>query len=112
LRRDFILALAGGVGDLSMIACGVWRVEIIWHRLYGMPVVVGGGIQMNWNKWFRQTHRWVSILFTVDVIINGVMVAEKKYSNTMGLSAVGILAVLLITGLYLFVLPYFTKWRS
>ena len=67
---------------------------------------------MNWNKWFRQTHRWVSILFTVDVIINGVMVAEKKYSNTMGLSAVGILAVLLITGLYLFVLPYFTKWRS
>jgi hypothetical protein len=67
---------------------------------------------MNWNKWFRQVHRWVSIAFTVDVIINGVMVVQKRYSNTMGLSAVAILAVLLITGLYLFVLPYFSKWRS
>ena len=67
---------------------------------------------MNWNKWFRQVHRWVSIAFTVDVIINGVMVAQKRYSNTMGLSAVAILMLLLITGLYLFVLPYFVKWRE
>ncbi len=67
---------------------------------------------MNWNKWVRQTHRWLSIVFTMAVIINGVTVVRGKYNNRLGLSAVAILALLLFTGLYLFVLPYATKWRS
>ena len=67
---------------------------------------------MNWNKWFRQAHRWVSIAFTLGVIVNGVAVARGKYTNWMGLLALLPLAVLLFTGLYLFVLPYATKWRS
>jgi heme A synthase len=67
---------------------------------------------LNWNKWVRQTHRWLSIVFTVAVIINGVTVVRGKYNNRLGLSAVAILALLLFTGLYLFVLPYATKWRS
>ncbi len=67
---------------------------------------------MNWNKWVRQTHRWLSIAFTVAVIVNIVAVVQKKYSDRMGLLAVLPLALLLITGLYLFVLPYATKWRS
>ena len=67
---------------------------------------------MNWSKWIRQTHRWVSIVFTVAVIINGVTVAQGKYSNKLGLSAVAILALLLLTGPYLFVLPYVNKWRE
>ena len=65
---------------------------------------------MNWNKWVRQSHRWVSIVFTVAVIANGVAVALRRYSNRMGLAAVFLLALLLFTGLYLFVLPYATKW--
>ncbi len=67
---------------------------------------------MNWNKWVRQTHRWLSIAFTVAVIVNGVTVVRGKYNNRLGLSAVAILALLLFTGLYLFVLPYATKWGS
>jgi len=67
---------------------------------------------LNWNKWMRQTHRWFSILFTVGVIINGVAVAKGKYNNFLGLAALLPLALLLLTGLYLFVLPYATKWRS
>ena len=67
---------------------------------------------MNWNKWVRQTHRWLSIAFTVAVIVNIVAVAQKKYTDRMGLLAVLPLALLLVTGLYLFVLPYATKWRS
>jgi hypothetical protein len=67
---------------------------------------------VNWNKWFRQTHRWLSIIFTVAVIINGVMVARGHYNNRMGLTAVAILMLLLITGLYLFVLPYWAKRRE
>jgi heme A synthase len=67
---------------------------------------------LNWNKWIRQTHRWLSIAFTVAVIVNIVAVAQKKYTASLGLLAVLPLALLLVTGLYLFVLPYATKWRS
>ncbi len=67
---------------------------------------------MNWNRWIRQTHRWVSIVFTMAVIANGIAVAMGKYSNKMGVSAVAVLAFLLLTGLYLFVLPYAAKWRG
>jgi heme A synthase len=67
---------------------------------------------MNWNKWVRQTHRWLSIAFTVAVIVNIVAIAQKKYSNQIGLLAVAPLVLLLVTGLYLFVLPYAAKWRS
>ena len=67
---------------------------------------------MNWNKWIRQSHRWLSVVFTVAVIINGVTVVQGKYNNWLGLSAVAILALLLLSGLYLFVLPYASKWRG
>jgi heme A synthase len=77
-----------------------------------MLFVVAEEVQLNWSKRIRQTHRWLSIIFTVAVIINGVAVVEGKYNNRLGLSAVGILALLLLTGLYLFVLPYANKWRG
>jgi hypothetical protein len=64
------------------------------------------------NKWVRQTHRWLSIAFTLAVIINGVAVGLKEYTAWLGLLALLPLALLLLTGLYLFVLPYATKWRS
>lgn len=67
---------------------------------------------MNWNKWIRQTHRWLSIAFTVAVIINLVAVVKGRYTNWFGLLAVAPLALLFLTGLYLFVLPYVGKWRS
>ena len=67
---------------------------------------------MNWNKWVRQTHRWVSIVFTVAVLINLVAVVRGRYASWLGLLAVFPLALLLFTGLYLFVLPYAAKWRS
>lgn len=69
-------------------------------------------VQLNWSKWIRQTHRWLSIVFTVAVVINGVTVVRGKYNNRLGLSAVAILALLLFTGLYLFVLPYVNKRRG
>jgi hypothetical protein len=50
--------------------------------------------------------------FTVAVIINIIAVAQKRYSNQLGLLAVFPLALLLVTGLYLFVLPYASRWRS
>jgi heme A synthase len=69
-------------------------------------------VTLNWNKWVRQTHRWLSMAFTVAVIVNIVAVAQKKYTNSVGFLAVIPLALQFFTGLYLFVLPYVTKWRS
>lgn len=67
---------------------------------------------MNWNKWVRQMHRWLSMAFTVAVIVNGVAVARGRYTRWEGLVAVLLLALQFFTGLYLFGLPYVVKWRS
>ena len=70
-------------------------------------------VPLNWNKWIRQTHRWLSIAFTVTVIAtscpgtgSGMPPPWVTYSPLLPL------ALLLFTGLYLFVLPYATRWRS
>lgn len=67
---------------------------------------------LNWNKRIRLAHRWLSIAFTVAVIVNGIAVAQNKYTNTLGLLAVFVLALQFFTGLYLFVLPYAASWRG
>ena len=67
---------------------------------------------MNWNKRVRQTHRWLSIAFTVAVIVNIVALGQEKPAVWVGLLALLPLAFLLFTGLYLFVLPYASKRRS
>jgi high-affinity Fe2+/Pb2+ permease len=54
----------------------------------------------------------LSIVFTVAVIINGVTVVQGEYNNRLGLMAVAVLALLFLNGLYLFVLPYASKWGS
>ena len=64
------------------------------------------------NKWIRQTHRWLSIVFTLAVVFNGAAVVKGRYSNWMGLMAVLPLALLLFSGLYLFVLPYAARGRK
>ena len=67
---------------------------------------------MNWNKWIRQIHRWLSIAFTVAVIVTFVALAKEKPVVWVSYVPLFPLALLLFTGLYLFVLPYATKLRS
>ena len=67
---------------------------------------------MNWNNWIRQTHRWLSIAFTVTVIANFVAMSQGQPPSWVTYSQLLELALLLFSGLYLFVLPYATKWRS
>lgn len=64
------------------------------------------------NAWIRQIHRWLSIAFTVAVIVNIVALIQKSSAVWIGILALIPLALLLLTGLYLFVLPYATKWHS
>jgi hypothetical protein len=71
---------------------------------------------MNRSKWIRQIHRWLSIVFTVLVIVNIVLnfVAPGPEQLTLwvGLLTLLPLALLMLTGLYLFVLPHATRWRA
>jgi hypothetical protein len=62
------------------------------------------------NKWIRQIHRWVSIVFTLTVIANFVALSQGGTPpNWVTYSPLFPLAVLLFSGLYLFVLPYLTR---
>ena len=67
---------------------------------------------MNWNHWIRQTHRWLSIAFTVTVIANFVVMAKGTPPPWVTYAPLLPLALLLFSGLYLFALPYATRWRS
>ena len=60
----------------------------------------------------RQFHRWVSIAFTVTVIANFVAMSQGAPPAWVTYSPLLPLALLLFTGLYLFALPYLTRWRN
>jgi Ni,Fe-hydrogenase I cytochrome b subunit len=78
-------------------------------------VVVGSSseeVRLNWSTWIRQIHRWLSIAFTVAVIVNIVALGQEKPAVWVGLLALLPLALLLLTGLYLFALPYAAKLSS
>lgn len=67
---------------------------------------------MNGNSWIRQIHRWLSIAFTVTVIATFVALSQEDPVVWVSYVPLLPLALLLFTGLYLFVLPYATKWRN
>ncbi len=63
------------------------------------------------NNAIRQLHRWVSIAFTMAVIVNVVASAQKRETLWIGLLALVPLIVLMVTGLYMFALPYLARGR-
>ena len=67
---------------------------------------------MNWNNWIRRIHRWLSIVFTLTVILNFAMMTQGQPPLWVTLSPLPPLFLLLATGLYLFALPYAAKWRG
>ena len=67
---------------------------------------------MNWNQWIRQFHRWMSIIFTVTVLANFVALGMGQQIALVTYAPLLPLALLLFTGLYMFVLPYSTKRRQ
>ena len=64
------------------------------------------------NKWIRQIHSWMSIVFTLTVIANFVVMSQGEPPAWLTYSPLAPLFLLLFSGLYLFALPYLTKWRS
>jgi len=64
------------------------------------------------NTWIRQFHRWTSIIFTLTVIVTFIALAQKEPIVWVSYVPLLPLFLLLITGLYLFVLPYLAKKRG
>jgi hypothetical protein len=75
---------------------------------------IGKEVRMNWNTWIRQTHRWVAIAFTATVVANFIVLARGNGAPPpwVTYSPLLPLALLLFSGLYLFVLPYSAQWRT
>ncbi len=67
---------------------------------------------MNWNHWVRQIHRWLSIIFTLTVVANFAAMTQGPPPDWITYSPLLPLALLLFSGLYLFVLPYLASRRS
>ena len=69
---------------------------------------------MNAGNWIRQFHRWTSIAFTTGVIVNiaAIALGTGEPPFWVYLLALVPLALLLVSGLYLFVLPYATRKSS
>jgi hypothetical protein len=59
-------------------------------------------------RWVRPFHRWVSIVFTLTVAANFIAMAVGRGSPPPWITYAPLLplALLLLTGLYLFALPY------
>lgn len=67
---------------------------------------------MSWNEAIRTTHRWISIVFAAVVLVVGVLSSggEEPAAWVYALPLT-LLGLLLLTGLYLFALPYAIRWR-
>lgn len=70
-------------------------------------------VEMNWSFWIRQSHRWLSIIFTLTVVANFVFRAAISGEPPAWLtySPLPPLFLQLSSGLYLFALPYAATWR-
>lgn len=67
---------------------------------------------MRWNKWIRQFHRWLSLAFTLAVIANITAMILQVPAAWIGFLALAPLIPLLVTGLYLFAMPYLARRRG
>ena len=67
---------------------------------------------MNWSKWIRQGHRWLSIIFTLTVAANFAIMAFGQPPAWIVYSPLPPLFLLIFSGLYMFVLPYVARSRG
>lgn len=65
-----------------------------------------------WSSWIRRAHRWLSVVFTVTVLANFLALSRGTPPAWVAYSPLPPLALLLLSGIYLFALPYLARWRS
>jgi hypothetical protein len=67
---------------------------------------------MSASHLIRQSHRWLSIVFTLTVVANFVAMTQGPPPAWVTYAPLLPLALLLFSGLYLFVLPYAARSRK
>ena len=61
------------------------------------------------SKWIRQFHRWIAAAFVVSVIATTIALAQPQPMIWVSYIPLLPLALLALSGIYLFVLPYFAR---
>lgn len=63
------------------------------------------------NEWMRQIHRWMAVAFTLAVVVTTIALSRPQPIVWVSYVPLFPLALLFLTGLYLYALPYLMKWR-
>jgi heme A synthase len=64
---------------------------------------------LNLQTWIRQSHRWLGVVLTVAILANFGVMAFRSPPPLVVYAPLAPLALLVITGLYMFVLPYLAR---
>ena len=64
------------------------------------------------SKLIRQSHRWLSIIFTMTVAANFGFMAFGQPPMWIVYAPLPFLFLLMFSGLYMFALPHVAKWRT
>jgi hypothetical protein len=64
------------------------------------------------GSWIRRVHRWLSACFTLTVIANFAVRAQGEPPDWVTYAPLPPLALLMLTGLWLFASPYVSRRRT
>lgn len=64
------------------------------------------------SKFIRQFHRWTSAVFVLTVVATTIALAQPEPVVWMSYTPLAPLALLALTGIYMFMLPYVLKRRA
>jgi hypothetical protein len=62
------------------------------------------------NKWFRKFHRWLVLPFTA-LLLTVIFARGTILGDTVQRVQAVLMIIMAITGLYLYLLPYWVKWQ-
>lgn len=64
------------------------------------------------NDLIRQVHRWLSIAFTLSVVVYVVVMSRGPVPGWLNIFPAGSLILMFLTGAWMFVLPYVARRGS
>lgn len=68
--------------------------------------------EVRMSKFIRQFHRWMSAVFVLSVIATTIVLTQPNPMIWFSYVPLAPLAVLALTGIYMFLLPYLPKKRA
>jgi hypothetical protein len=63
------------------------------------------------DETIRRWHRWLSMVFTLAVVANLLVMGQARIAPWVGLATLVPLFALMASGLYLFLRPHAARWR-